>query len=75
MGRQQKSDAFVIEDLLHLGRASEAGVMAASLAKGGFEAPRTVIEGEFGFLRVFCTAWDESHLTKGLGSEDRKSVV
>src|SRR5579872_4274421 len=54
---------------LHLGRASEAGVMAASLAAGGFEAPRTVIEGEFGFLKVFCTAWDESHLTRGLGSD------
>jgi len=54
---------------LHLGRASEAGVMAASLAAGGFEAPRTVIEGEFGFLRVFCTEWDESHLTKGLGED------
>jgi 2-methylcitrate dehydratase PrpD len=54
---------------LHLGRASEAGVMAASLAAGGFEAPRTVIEGEFGFLRVFCTEWDESHLTRGLGSD------
>ena len=54
---------------LHLGRASEAGVMAASLATGGFEAPRTVIEGEFGFLRVFCTEWDESHLTRGLGSD------
>ena len=54
---------------LHLGRASEAGVMAASLAAGGFEAPRTVIEGEFGFLKVFCTAYDESHLTKGLGSD------
>jgi 2-methylcitrate dehydratase PrpD len=54
---------------LHLGRASEAGVLAASLAHGGFEGPRTVIEGEFGFLRVFCTEWDESHLTKGLGSD------
>lgn len=54
---------------LHLGRASEAGVMAASLAAGGFEAPRTVIEGEFGFLKVFCTKWDESHLTKGLGGD------
>src|SRR5580658_5056109 len=54
---------------LHLGRASEAGVMAASLAKGGFEAPRTVIEGEFGFLRVFCTEWDETHLTRSLGSD------
>ena len=54
---------------LHLGRASEAGVMAASLAAGGFEAPRTVIEGEFGFLRVFCTEWDKTHLTRGLGSD------
>lgn len=54
---------------LHLGRASEAGVMAASLAAGGFAAPRTVIEGEFGFLKVFCTAYDESHLTNGLGSD------
>jgi 2-methylcitrate dehydratase PrpD len=54
---------------LHLGRASEAGVMAARLAAGGFEAPRTVIEGEFGFLKVFCTEWDESHLTRGLGDD------
>jgi 2-methylcitrate dehydratase PrpD len=63
-----KGDGGMVKRL-HLGRASEAGVMAASLAKGGFEAPRTIIEGEFGFLRVFCTEWDESHLTRGLGSD------
>src|SRR3954454_4871550 len=50
---------------LHLGRASEAGVLAASLALSGFSGPRTIIEGEFGFLRVFCTEFDESHLTRG----------
>jgi len=54
---------------LHLGRASEAGVLAASLAQSGFTGPRTIIEGEFGFLRVFCTDWDEAHLTRGLGDE------
>jgi 2-methylcitrate dehydratase PrpD len=54
---------------LHLGRASEAGVLAASLAADGFEGPRTVLEGEFGFLRVFCTKWDETELTRGLGEE------
>src|ERR1700744_962270 len=54
---------------LHLGRASEAGGLAASLAAAGFTGPRTVIEGEFGFLRVFCTEWDESHLTQGLGTD------
>ncbi len=54
---------------LHLGRASEAGVLAASLAAGGFAGPRTVIEGRFGFLRVFCTEFDEAELTRGLGEE------
>jgi 2-methylcitrate dehydratase PrpD len=58
---------------LHLGRASEAGVLAASLAAGGFTGPRTVLEGKFGFLRVFCTAWDETELTRGLGEEFRVS--
>ncbi|HEX5321158.1 MAG TPA: MmgE/PrpD family protein, partial [Stellaceae bacterium] len=54
---------------LHLGRASEAGVLAASLAAGGFAGPRTVLEGEFGFLKVFCTKWDLAELTRGLGEE------
>ena len=54
---------------LHLGRASEAGVLAASLAADGFEGPRTVLEGEFGFLKVFCTKWDDAELTRGLGEE------
>ena len=54
---------------LHLGRASEAGVLAASLAAAGFAGPRTVIEGRFGFLRVFCTEFDEAELTRGLGEE------
>ncbi|MGH7028965.1 MAG: MmgE/PrpD family protein, partial [Stellaceae bacterium] len=43
---------------LHLGRAAESGVLAASLAADGFEGPRSVIEGEFGFLRVFCDTCD-----------------
>src|SRR5439155_24773751 len=54
---------------LHLGRASEAGVLAASLAAAGFAGPHTVIEGEFGFLRVFCTEWEQAALTRNLGHE------
>src|SRR5262249_45731300 len=54
---------------LRLGRGSEAGVLAASLAAAGFTGPRTVLEGEFGFLKVFCTKWDEAELTRGLGEE------
>src|SRR5882762_11404113 len=54
---------------LHLGRASEAGVLAASLADAGFAGPKTVLEGQFGFLRVFCTEFNEAELTQGLGRD------
>lgn len=54
---------------LHLGRASESGVLAASLARDGFTGPETVLEGEFGILKVFCRDADLSLLTKGLGED------
>jgi 2-methylcitrate dehydratase PrpD len=53
---------------LHLGRAAESGVLAASLADEGFSGPASVLEGEFGFLRVFCgSEFDPHELTDGLG--------
>jgi 2-methylcitrate dehydratase PrpD len=54
---------------LHLGRAAEAGVVAASLAADGFTGPTSVIEGEAGFLKVFCTEWDMADVTRGLGTD------
>jgi 2-methylcitrate dehydratase PrpD len=48
-----KGDGGMVKRL-HLGRASEAGVLAAS---------------QFGFLRVFCTEFDAAELTKGLGRD------
>jgi 2-methylcitrate dehydratase PrpD len=52
---------------LHLGRAAESGVLAASLAADGFDGPTTVIEGEAGYLEAFGTEHDFNELTKGLG--------
>jgi 2-methylcitrate dehydratase PrpD len=54
---------------LHLGRAAESGVLAASLAADGFTGPDTVLEGEAGFLHDFCTEWDLNALTQGLGQK------
>ena len=54
---------------LHLGRAAESGVVAANLATEGFTGPSGVIEGEAGFLKVFCTEWDIADLTRDLGCE------
>jgi 2-methylcitrate dehydratase PrpD len=54
---------------LHLGRASESGVLAARLAAGGFDGPSTVLDGHHGFLEAFCKDADPSKLTAGLMHE------
>src|SRR4029079_19569107 len=52
---------------LHLGRAAEAGVIAARLAQRGFEGPPSVLEGRFAVLEAFCEETDPTLLTRGLG--------
>jgi len=54
---------------LHLGKAAEGGVTAASLADRGFAGPESVLEGEFGFCRAFSDTPDLSRLTYRLGRE------
>jgi 2-methylcitrate dehydratase PrpD len=61
-----RSDGAMVKRL-HLGRAAEGGVLAASLAAEGFTGPSTVLEGDYGFLRVFCSDYDLSELTRELG--------
>jgi 2-methylcitrate dehydratase PrpD len=53
---------------LHMGRAAEAGILAGNLASAGFTGPTSVLEGDAGFLKVYCTDWDLAELTKGFGS-------
>jgi 2-methylcitrate dehydratase PrpD len=62
-----KSGTGAMVKRLHLGRAAESGVLAASLAAEGFTGPVSALEGEFGFLRVFCRDFDMDALTRGLG--------
>jgi 2-methylcitrate dehydratase PrpD len=52
---------------LHLGRAAEGGVLAASLANEGFSGPRSILEGRFGVLSVFGSASSPELLTDQLG--------
>jgi 2-methylcitrate dehydratase PrpD len=39
---------------MHAGWAAQAGIRAALMARGGFDGPRTVLEGEHGFYRAFA---------------------
>jgi 2-methylcitrate dehydratase PrpD len=62
-----KSGTGAMVKRLHMGRAGESGVLAASLAARGFTGPATALEGEFGFLKVFCREHDMEALVRGLG--------
>ncbi|AMN41001.1 MmgE/PrpD family protein [Rhodoplanes sp. Z2-YC6860] len=64
-----KSGTGAMVKRLHLGRAAESGIMAAHLAEQGFTGPVSVLEGQFGFLNVYCGEHDLPALTRGLGSE------
>jgi 2-methylcitrate dehydratase PrpD len=64
-----RSGAGAMVKRLHMGRAAESGVLAASLAADGFTGPTTVLEGPFGFLNVYCGEHEIAALTRGLGSE------
>src|SRR4051794_3183892 len=64
-----KSGTGAMVKRMHLGRAAESGVLAASLAEGGFTGPQSVLEGPFGFLNVYCGDNDVAALTRGLGEE------
>ena len=54
---------------LHPGWASNSGIWAALLAKAGFLAPSTVIEGRFGFLQAYSGDPDPELVLDGLGDE------
>jgi 2-methylcitrate dehydratase PrpD len=60
---------------LHLGRAAEGGVLAASLAADGFTGPTTALEGPAGFLKAFCNETDLSQLTLGLEKDYRSLTI
>jgi len=53
---------------LHMGRASEAGVVAALLARDGYEGPDSVLEGKYGYLEAYARDGDASQFTKALGT-------
>ncbi|MBY0267573.1 MAG: MmgE/PrpD family protein [Burkholderiales bacterium] len=53
---------------LHMGRAAEAGVVAALLARDGYEGPDSVLEGKYGYLESYARDGDASQFTKDLGS-------
>lgn len=59
---------------LHGGLAASHGVLAAQLARGGVTGPASVLDGTYGYCRVFGAAEDEldlGELTAGLGREWR----
>jgi 2-methylcitrate dehydratase PrpD len=53
---------------LHPAKASQAGVLAALLAKEGAEGPVLIFEGDKGFLKAFAEGCDLDGMVKDLGN-------
>lgn len=53
---------------LHSGRAAQAGVLAALLAREGAEGPDLIFEGEKGFFRAFTDLKEPVNITRGLNT-------
>lgn len=51
----------------HAGWAAHSGIVAASLAAGGFSGPATIIEGQFGFLKSYSPKFQPHFVTENWG--------
>jgi len=54
---------------MHAGWAAQSGIRAALMARGGFDGPRTVLEGTHGFFKAFAPSRtpDFDPVLQGLG--------
>jgi 2-methylcitrate dehydratase PrpD len=53
---------------LHPGRASQGGLIASLLAKGGAEGPNLILEGEKGFFKAFSDVREFNRISSDLGN-------
>ena len=52
-----------------VGRASQSGVLSATLAQLGYTGPRDILEGRNGFLQAYSDEPEPSRLVQGLGND------
>ena len=60
---------------VHAGRAAEAGVTSALLAKHGLYGPADIVEGAAGFAHGYADAFQASRITSDLGLEYRMREI
>jgi 2-methylcitrate dehydratase PrpD len=51
----------------HVGHAAMCGLIAATLAREGYQGATAALEGKWGFLHAYAPAADASRVTEGLG--------
>jgi 2-methylcitrate dehydratase PrpD len=65
--RQYQVDGDIAVSAFHGAKAAQNGVMSALLAKAGFPASPTILEGKHGFCKTFSCKFEPAHLTEDLG--------
>lgn len=53
---------------LHAGKAASGGVLAALLAREGFDSSQQILEGAKGFCRIYSTVCEPERITEELGA-------
>ncbi|MBE89726.1 MAG: hypothetical protein CMM76_09850 [Rhodospirillaceae bacterium] len=53
----------------HPGKAASNGILAATLAEGGFDSTGEILEGKKGFCRIYSIVTDEEAILAGLGEK------
>jgi len=54
---------------VHAGRAAQAGVVAVDLAQRGLTAPKSSLDGKYGYCRVYSDEPDPDALDRALGQD------
>jgi 2-methylcitrate dehydratase PrpD len=67
--RQYQVDGDIAVSAFHGAKAAQNGVMSALLARAGFPASPTILEGQYGFCKTFSYKFDTARLTEGLGEQ------
>ena len=60
---------------LHAGMPAERGILAATLASAGFTGPRAIVEGDYGYAKIFTGITDLSRMTQRLGESFEISSI
>lgn len=67
--REGTGAASAMMKRIHAGKAASNGLLSALLAKEGYLAPSTILEGKSGFLNLYSNRYNQNEILSNLGKQ------